>query len=326
MIQKIANTIKNNRWLRGISFCLILAMLLGICSWALYPRDNTRQGGVSHPETMGFSAISPGLIDVVAIGNSNIYGGFSPMELWGRYGYAAYVSGEPSQQMVSAVSILKKYFTTQSPKVVILDVDEVFTGNNQLNSAVQSAIVEHLPLLKYHNNWKTLRLKALLRKPCWNYVSPLMGQSVSRIVRGYKGGDYMDKCGRKPEKIPTAALVSLDMFSQLCQEHDAQLLLISIPCASSWNNARHAAIAEYAKENGLTYLDFNVMNKETGFDWRSDTGDGGTHLNISGARKITNYIGTYLQKNCMGLQDRRQDAAWSLWSKYYARYSKDYAV
>ena len=326
MTKQSVNTInRKSRWIRLISFFLVLTLLLALCSWALYPRDNTRQSGITHPDAFGFSAISPGLIDIVAIGNSNIYSGFSPMELWGRYGYASYVSGEPRQQMVSAVSILKKYLTTQSPKVVILDADEVFTGNNHLNSVAQSAIEEHIPLIKYHNNWKTLRFSTLLHRPCRNYISPLMGQSVSRIVRGYTGGNYMKACSGT-EKIPTAALISLNAFTSLCREHNIPLLLITIPCATSWSTARHDAIAQYAKENGLTYLDFNVMDKETGFDWHSDTGDGGTHLNISGSRKITAYLGAYLKKNYSSLQDRRSDAAWALWGQYYARYCKDYAV
>lgn len=308
----------------GVCFFLIFALLLVLCSWILYPRDNTKQSGIAHPEAMGFTSVANDRIDVVAIGNSNAYSGFSPMELWGNYGYAAYVSGEPRQQMASAVELLQKYFQTQQPKVVILEPDEIFTGNNHLSSVALGRLEDCFPLVKYHNNWKTICLSTLLSRPKHSYLSPLMGQSVSSTVRGYEGGNYMKPC-TKAEKIPGAAQLYLDKFKSICDEHNAQLLLVSVPCAKTWSAERHNAIAKYAKDNGLTYLDLNETGSSFGFDWKTDTGDGGTHLNSSGARKVTLYVGDYLKANCQ-LTDRRGSADWSLWEKNYTQYKKDGAA
>ena len=322
--EKTAHTTKNGRCVRGVSFALILAMLLALCSWILYPRDNTRQSGIAHPEAMGFTSISPDRIDVVAIGNSNIYSGFSPMELWGTYGYAAYVSGEPRQQMASAVTLLEKYFETQKPKVVILETDELYTGNNHLNSVALSKLEDSVPVIKYHNNWKTLRFSSLLRRPQHSYLSPMMGQSVSTVVRGYDGGDYMRPCGKK-EAIPTAAHIYLDKFRTLCAQHNVPLVLVSVPCAKSWSAARHDAVAQYAEQYALPYLDLNTVCGKMNFDWKQDTGDGGTHLNASGARKVTLYLGDYLKAHYR-LADRRQENDWSLWQKNDLKYRRDYAA
>ena len=311
-----------NRNLRlGISFFLIFSLLLALCSWILYPRDNTKQSGIAHPEAMGFTSLPDDRVDVVAIGNSNAYSGFSPMELWGNYGYAAYVSGEPRQQMASAVTLLEKYYQTQQPKVVILETDEVFTGNNHVSAVALGRLENFFPIVKYHNNWKTIRLSTLLRRPQHSYLSPMMGQSVSSAVRGYEGGDYMKPCGQKTE-IPAAARLYLDKFKTVCQEHNTQLLLVSFPCAKTWSAARHDAMTAYAKENGLTYIDLNENCGSYGFNWKTDTGDAGTHLNASGARKVTACLGSYLKANC-GLTDRRGSADWSLWQKSYQQYEKD---
>ena len=90
-------------------------------------------------------------------------------------------------------------------------------------------------------------------------------------------------------------------------------------------HARHDAIAAYAKENGLQYLDLNTAGSGLGFDWKTDTSDGGTHLNTSGARKVTNYLGAYLQKN-YALKDRRGETDWTLWQKNYQQYCRDYSA
>lgn len=306
-----------------IVFALVFSMLLALCSWILYPRDNTKQDGIAHPEAMGFTSIAKDRIDVVTIGNSNAYSGFSPMELWGKYGYASYVSGEPRQQMASANTLLQKYFETQQPKVVILETDEIFTGNNHLSSVALSRLEDSFPVVKYHNNWKTLRLSTLFRRPQHSYVSALMGQCVSRDVRGYEGCNYM-KCDGKTAEIPTAARIYLDKFRTLCKDHNASLLLVSIPCAKTWSYARHQAIENYASENGLTYLDLNIPSDTYSVDWKNDTSDGGTHLNASGARKVTMYLGNYLQDHYQ-LNDRRGEKDWNLWQQNYEKYEKDYA-
>ena len=308
----------------SLVFLLTFAILTGLFSWVLYPRDNTKQSGIAHPEAMGFTSIAQDRIDVVAIGNSNIYSGFSPMELWGNYGFASYVSGEPRQQMASAVTLLEKYFETQQPKVVILETDEVFTGNNKISSVALARLENFFPIVKYHNNWKTLCLSTMFRRPQHSYLSPMMGWSASKDVRGYEGGDYM-RTREKKEEIPAAARLYLDKFHAICQEHDVPLILVSVPCAKSWSDARHDAIAAYAKENGLQSLDLNTAGSSLGFDWKTDTSDGGTHLNTSGARKVTNYLGAYLQKN-YALKDRRGETDWTLWQKNYQQYCRDYSA
>ena len=306
-----------------VTFFLVFAGLLVLFSWLLYPRDNTKQSGIAHPEAMGFTSVAKNRIDVVAIGNSNAYSGFSPMELWGEFGYASYVSGEPRQQVASAVTLLNKYFETQQPKVVILETDEVFTGNNHLSAVALGRLEDCFPLVKYHNNWKTLRFSTLFQKPQHSYLSPMMGWSATTAARGYAGGDYMKRCGDKTE-IPGTARVYLDKFKTICEEHHATLLLVSIPCAKTWSSARHDAIAAYAKENGLTYIDLNTV-EDIGFDWKTDTSDGGTHLNASGARKVTLYLGQYMKAHC-DLTDRRGDADWQLWEDNYQKYKKEYAA
>lgn len=65
----------------------------------------------------------------------------------------------------------------------------------------------------------------------------------------------------------------------------------------------------------------NIDRARFDFDWKTDTRDGGNHLNSRGARKCTMFLGDYLSRN-YELTDRRTDKSFSLWNKDYEEYRK----
>ena len=76
---------------------------------------------------------------------------------------------------------------------------------------------------------------------------------------------------------------------------------------------------EYAKDNSLTYIDMNLMLDELGIDWSLDSLDKGDHLNLSGAYKVSDYIGKYLRDN-YNISDHRTDEAYKKWEKTSEKY------
>ncbi len=72
-----------------IVFILLLAMLLMGVSYLMAPKDNTKESGITNPNANGFYSEPKNSIDVVMIGNSDAYSGFSPMELWNACGYTS---------------------------------------------------------------------------------------------------------------------------------------------------------------------------------------------------------------------------------------------
>ena len=69
----------------------------------------------------------------------------------------------------------------------------------------------------------------------------------------------------------------------------------------------------YAEQKGLAYYNFIDAVDEIGIDYATDTYDGGVHLNVYGAEKITDYFGQIL-KNSHGLGEvshtSEQVSAW----------------
>lgn len=50
-------------------------------------------------------------------------------------------------------------------------------------------------------------------------------------------------------------------------------------------------------------------------------GDGGDHMNFKGARKVTAYLGKYLNKH-YSLPDHREDPAYDSWNQDLIEYEK----
>ncbi|EOS37694.1 hypothetical protein C808_03674 [Lachnospiraceae bacterium M18-1] len=69
------------------------------------------------------------------------------------------------------------------------------------------------------------------------------------------------------------------------------------------------------------YLDMNLITKGLKIDWKTDTMDQGDHLNLSGARKVTEHLGKYLKKE-FGLSDHRNEALYKTWKRTAKEYTR----
>ena len=72
-------------------------------------------------------------------------------------------------------------------------------------------------------------------------------------------------------------------------------------------------------EYNVKYLDLN--NDSYGLDWITDTEAGRSHLNVFGAKKVTNEITKYL-KNNYELEDKRENPNYESWNEDLIKYRK----
>ncbi|MCD8362519.1 MAG: hypothetical protein LUC98_06095 [Lachnospiraceae bacterium] len=86
----------------------------------------------------------------------------------------------------------------------------------------------------------------------------------------------------------------LDKIVQLCNENNIDLILVKTPSTAA-NIKKYNYLNQYATEHNIQYIDFNekAVYSEMGYNFATDNHDGG-HLNIWGARKVSNYIGDVL--------------------------------
>lgn len=306
---------------RVILFLLVFAVLLWACSAGIQIIVRNVSGSVSGRSRVfaSVSAEKKNTIDVLVAGDSESYTSVSPMDLWDRAGIAAYDCGQPGQRIQETYYILKTAFRTQSPKLVLFETNTMFRDPGFLKN-VQLSLTEplayHFPVIKYHNAWK-----ALFDGP-GGLKKSYKGFEIRDKVVSYEGDEEYMKETKDKAQIPEVVRVYMEKIKRLCEKNGADLLLVSAPSPKNYNYKKHNSLEEYARENNLPYVDLNMKFRDIGIDWKQDSYDRGDHLNISGARKVTAYIGQYLADN-YDLPDRRNDDGWREWNNLAREYLEE---
>ncbi len=134
-------------------------------------------------------------------------------------------------------------------------------------------------------------------------------------------GNEVAEKKKKDRTFSAYAMEYLDRLRTLCKEKGIQLILIKAPSLSpQWYEEENEQVTEYAKKYGLPYINFYELLEETGIDFETDTYDGGLHMNLSGADKLSEYLGTVLKEK-YGMKDHRGDKTLS---KVYEKKLKFY--
>ena len=306
---------------RVILFLLVFAVLLWACSAGIQVIVRNVSGSVSGRSRVfaSVSAEKKNTIDMLVAGDSESYTSVSPMDLWDRTGIAAYDCGQPGQRIQETYYILKTAFRTQSPKLVLFETNTMFRDPGFLKN-VQLSLTEplayHFPVIKYHNAWK-----ALFDGP-GGLKKSYKGFEIRDKVVSYEGDEEYMKETKDKAQIPEVVRIYMEKIKRLCEKNGADLLLVSAPSPKNYNYKKHNSLEEYARENNLPYVDLNMKFRDIGIDWKLDSYDRGDHLNISGARKVTAYIGEYLADN-YDLPDRRNDDGWREWDDLAKEYLEE---
>lgn len=266
--------------------------------------------------------------DVIFLGDCEVYANYSPMELYRDYGITAYIRGTPQQLVWMSYYIAEETFRQETPRVLVFNVnamrysEPVSEAYNRLTidkmrwSASKTGIILAsmteeeqflsyvFPILRYHSRFDQLTQEDFtylfrVKNNTFNgfqlhtEVEPAGALPVKRVLADYRFGDICYEY--------------LDKLRVLCEENGTKLILVKAPSLYPyWYEEYDAQIREYAKKHGLSYYNFAEQTDEIGLDFAADTYDGGYHLNLSGANKLSRYFGEILVEE-HGLSDQRQN-------------------
>ena len=154
------------------------------------------------------------------------------------------------------------------------------------DSAFLAALNYRFPLVKYHDNWKHLKLTTFLQ-PRGKYHFSNKGMAYANTVKAYPfGNEYMQLSGGKHAMLSEEKLDQFQKIYNLCDRNGIRLVLLTVPSANTWNKGKSDTVKQLAKKYDLTYYDYN-RQLPAGFDWATDSKDGGNHLNYAGASAVT---------------------------------------
>lgn len=235
-------------------------------------------------------------IDVLFLGDSLCYSSFYPLYLQKEQGITSYVCGTSAQRLCDTYLILKNALKSQSPGLVILETNCIFRDENKINNGdkIMDWMVENVAVFKNHSIWKKITTK-MGNDYKQKKQGELRGFKLRKTAIPYTGGTYMYETD-KVERLPELSYKYLKKIADLCAENNTKLILVSTLSPKNWNYEKHNGVQQWASDNNVKYLDMNVGDN-INIDWNCDTKDGGDHLNLEGAKKVTSYIGEYLKEN-----------------------------
>ncbi len=286
--------------------------------------------------------------DVIFVGDCEVYENFSPITMWRENGITSYIRGSAQQLIWQSYYLLEEVFERESPKVVVYNVQSMKYSQPQSEAynrmtldgmplskikldAIRASMTDDedmisylIPFLRYHSRWSELTSEdfeyAFDRKPV--------------TVAGY----LMRSDTEPMTKLPTAPALDdydiggvcweyLDKMRELCDANGATLVLIKSPSLwPHWYDQWDGQVSEYAEEHGLDYINLLSVSDDIGIDMQTDTYDGGLHLNIYGAEKLSAYFADILSER-YAVPDRSADEAIAAdWTEKCSDYDALYAA
>lgn len=194
-----------------------------------------------------------------------------------------------------------------------------------------------VPAIEYHSRWQDINERDI-RKNISKEEMTYKGFVIDTQTKAYTGEDkFSDNISanenfenKKSSKITendeelangisSNARKYLNKMRELCKENNCELVIIKIPEPQYWNDGLHDRVESYSKIHQLRFLDLNYAEEDLKIDWNTDTTDSGYHLNIKGAKKVSDYLAKFLKDN-YNLENHKEDSNFSNWNTFYESY------
>ena len=260
--------------------------------------------------------------EVIFIGDCEVYANFSPMVMYEESGIKAYVRGSSQQLIWQSYYLLKETLKYEIPKVVVFNVNSMRYDRNSsaVSEAYNRLMIDNMkwskekielinasmteeesfisyvfPILRYHSRFDELTkedFEYLFNDKTNTYNGFLINKNVKPVTnlptkRRLATYEFDEECYDYLQKI-----------TDLCKENGIELVLIKAPSVYPyWYDEYDEQIESFAEENDLDFYNFLDATQEIGIDYQTDTYDGGLHMNLDGATKLSKYFANILMEN-----------------------------
>ena len=266
--------------------------------------------------------------DVLFIGNSHMMFNVLPIELTKKYEIWSYNVSLGSSTIASNYWMIINSLDYTNPKLLVVDCGELSNDFKVPNDNYFHNYIDSLPLsinkIKmlidleneiytreidefnifeniwtpyiYHNRWKNLTIEDFKIDYYISRGGANDFSSLNKNMRQVNLWNKLDENGKSLEIVETTGTLYLRKIIEECKKRNIELLLTYLPgnkhnLVYQKENNKAKKIAEEYDVDYLDILNLDIYNELT--DYLSD----GDHLNLSGARKVTDYIGKYIRNN-----------------------------
>lgn len=293
-----------------------------------------------------------GDFDVLFMGTSHVINGVFPMELWNDYGIISYNFGGHSNQLPITYWVQENALNYTTPRLVVIDCYllssniKTYTSFNNIHSSLDAFPLSLTKVLAVRDLLNDKEMEELIATGdvadtevrtmgglLWEYSVyhsrwDSLGQS-DFIWSGTseKGAEARPGVAIQNEMAVIAPDEKLDeetkgteylrRMIENCQNRGIEILLIYLPFHAEEQYQKEANrlcdIAEEYEVNYINFLDMSVVDNNTDFCDNQ-------HLNPSGARKVSDYLGQYIIEHYC-VPDQRNNEEYSSWFQDYKEYT-----
>ena len=293
--------------------------------------------------------------DILFLGTSHMLNAVFPMELWNSYGMTSYNLGGHSTALATSYWIMELALDYTKPSLIVIDclgldgmtktsttsfsyvhlsldafplsrtkiravydllddkeIDRLIAAGDLTESEKRTPIGLLWNFSVYHGRWDSLGKSDL-------FPEKNIEKGAEHRVRIGRPNPILDLPKEEMMTDDTVSLQYLERMITECRERGIDVLLTYLPFPATEEQHREAnRVYETARKYGVGYLNFLDLSV---IDYDVDCSDPGSHLNPSGARKITDYLGNYISEQ-YHIRDKRSEAAFSRWNDDYRIYQK----
>ena len=331
--KKIIKTIIN-----CIIFLIVFALVMGYIAYVCKRKNSNEKYDDFFSQEEDF--------DVLFFGSSRVLNGIYPMELWEDYGMVSYNFGGHGNYIPVSYWVWKNSMDYNKPKLVVIDATFIQENKPYRENTQQVHLsVDSFPLTKtkydmvedlfgdpdsdfydnryeflfpfgsYHDRWNELTSDDFVVND-----SPEKGAEMRIDVAKMVKADWLKE--EDPWLEETLAKKYLRQWIKECKEQDIEVLLVQLPYAATRLEQTYSqGVEALAKELDVNYV--NMLYEDV-VNYHTDFYDTDGHLNPSGARKVTDYLGRYISEN-YDIPDHGRDEEYSFWYDDYQEY-KNYKI
>lgn len=272
--------------------------------------------------TYGFYLEPENSIDAVIVGPSQIYTSYYPAYAYKLYGYTSYSVSTSAMPGSVYITATKEVNESQKPQLYVYDIggftykdladesnvrkyiDNIPLFSKNRLEAIEKLVPEdqresyYFPFIKYHSTYNQIVTAGKVLKDEIN-----QGRRGYSLLKNFTTtgsvGNYTTKYFKRDQKvdITNQGLDCLKELIDYLKETKAQnVLFATFPDDINRTETKSSLKAhEMIKEYGYDYVNFSDFKDEMDIDRKKDFYNA-NHVNIRGAKKITECIGGYLSE------------------------------
>lgn len=267
----------------------------------------------------------PNSIDVILLGASDVYTGYSPSYAYEKYGYTSYNYAIALNHIDLYISQLKEVYSTQTPKLVLIEITPALGIDKETEDSKKTTIHRmidampdssnknyliasfdsledrmscYYPFIMYHgvgNMIETNRNRICFNSKKQNYLKGIYAQ-----IADYEwDNNYQSVIGDNSVCVPPQSCIDkLNNMIDYCKAERIPVVFARFPHRITKNKYLRYQYGNYIKnmiiQRGFDFIDFEDTVEQR-FEYNTDFSDG-EHLNGIGQRKLTEYLGQILNE------------------------------